>query len=226
VAIMSRRFSAARISSAASRSSADGVREHIEHAITRQAAQRAAAEPLDKWPAKPACTDLELVRAQIRQLRAERDELRGQARLHLGRQLELLASGTLTDRIDELTRHGQLLADQHQRAAAENQLLRQRVTDLADGLAATRTSLRRMIRNTSRSKSRDRCSLKMTAVREAPRRQNKRALVLGQIGVRTQRRSTGSTAGSRPPGLDAIPVAVDLRTKMAGLKAAASRTLA
>jgi hypothetical protein len=81
----------------------------------------------------------------------ERDELRSQVRLELGNQLEELGSRTFTDRINELTRNGQVLAGQHQHAASENQLLRQRVTELEDELAATRTSLRRMIRNKSLS---------------------------------------------------------------------------
>lgn len=131
---------------------AEGVREHIEQAMTRQASQSAAAERAGNQASKAGLrTDLELARAQIRQLRAERDELHSQIRLHLGRQLEQLGSRTLTDRIDEQTRHSQLLADQHQRAAAENQLLRQRVIELEEELSATRTSLRRMIRNTSRN---------------------------------------------------------------------------
>jgi Family of unknown function (DUF6262) len=131
---------------------AEGVREHIEHAIARQESQPAAAERSGNEASKAGLrTDLELARAQIRQLRAERDELRSQVRLELGNQLEELGSRTFTDRINELTRNGQVLAGQHQHAASENQLLRQRVTELEDELAATRTSLRRMIRNKSLS---------------------------------------------------------------------------
>lgn len=131
---------------------ADGVREHIDRATTRQAAQPAAAQRTGQAASETSLrTDLELGRAQIRQLRAERDELRDQVRAHLGHQLEHLGSKTLTDRISELTRHGQALADQHQQAVAENQQLRQRVTDLEDELTAARTSLRRMIRETSKA---------------------------------------------------------------------------
>ena len=130
---------------------AEGVREHIEQAITRQAAQPAIMERSSQ-AASPASlrTDLELARAQIKQLRTEREQLRAQIRSHLGQQLEQLSSKALTERISELTRHNQALADQHQHTAAENQQLRQRITDLEDELAAARTSLRRMIRDTSK----------------------------------------------------------------------------
>lgn len=121
-------------------------------ALTRQAAQPAAAQRSGQAASEASLrTDLELARAQIRQLRDERDELRGQIRAHLGHQLEHVGSKTLTDRIADLTRHSQALADQHQQAVAENRQLRQRVTDLEDELTAARTSLRRMIRETSRA---------------------------------------------------------------------------
>jgi Family of unknown function (DUF6262) len=70
---------------------ADGVREHIERVITRQGAQPAAAQRTGQAASEASLrTDLELARAQIRQLRAERDELRDQVRTDLGHQLEHL----------------------------------------------------------------------------------------------------------------------------------------
>jgi chromosome segregation ATPase len=129
---------------------AEGVREHIQHAITRQATQPAAAGRAGLRISQARLrADLELARTQIRQLRAERDQLREKVRSELGAQVEQLGRKSLTDRIDELTRHSQALAGQHQHAVAENETLRRRVSELEDELSAARTSLRRMIKETS-----------------------------------------------------------------------------
>ena len=126
---------------------ADGVREHVEQAMKRQAAQPAASQRSGLTPSAASLrTDLELARTQIRDLRAERDKLRNHIRLQLGHQLDQIHSKTLIDRIDELTTCNQRLADQHHQIAAGNQQLRQRITELEDDLTAARTSLRRMIR--------------------------------------------------------------------------------
>lgn len=127
---------------------ASGVREHVEAAITRQAAQPARDERSGRAASADSLrTDLELARQQIRQLRAERDKLRANIRLQLGQQLDQLGSAALVERISELTSRNQLLAGQHSQAAAENQQLRQDIAELEDNLAAARTSLRRMIRD-------------------------------------------------------------------------------
>ena len=118
---------------------AEGVREHIEHShYPAGVPARLPQSARETRPARRACARTSNWHApQIRQLRAERDELRSQIRLQLGQPARAARQQNLTDRIDELTRHSQLLADQHQHAAAENQLLRQRVTELEDDLAAT-----------------------------------------------------------------------------------------
>ena len=76
----------------------------------------------------------------------ERDHHRQQLRLALGARLDDLAKADLAARVDELTRHNNELAATLTRRNADNQALRERVTDLEDDLAAARTSLRRMIR--------------------------------------------------------------------------------
>lgn len=129
---------------------ADGVREHVEQAMKRQAAQPAAGQRSGLTPSAASLrTDLELARAQIRDLRAERDKLLSHIRLQLGQ----IHSKTLIDRIGELTTCNQRLADQHHQATAENQQLCQRVTELEDDLAAARTSLLRMIRTGNQAAS-------------------------------------------------------------------------
>jgi predicted nuclease with TOPRIM domain len=115
--------------------------------MKRQAAQPAQDQRTGLAPSAASLrTDLELARAQTRDLRAERDKLREHLRLQLGHQLDQIRAKTLTERIDELTVHNQRLADQHSQAQAENQQFRRRITELEDDLAAARTSLRRMIR--------------------------------------------------------------------------------
>ncbi|MGV4988926.1 hypothetical protein [Streptomyces sp. NRAIS3] len=96
--------------------------------------------------------ELDVARQEIRQLRTDRDRLSAAVRHQLGRQLDALAAGDLTTRVDELTRSNQQLTDQLQRATAENTALRERLTAAEADLTAARTSLRRMIRteNTAR----------------------------------------------------------------------------
>lgn len=131
---------------------AEGVREHIEAAIKRQAAQPVTDRRAGLTPnAASLRTDLELARQEIKELRADRDRLRDGMRLQLGQQLDAISTKDLATRIDELTRHNQQLADQARQATAANEALRARVTELETDLAAARTSLRRMIRHENRS---------------------------------------------------------------------------
>ncbi|UJW32444.1 DUF6262 family protein [Saccharothrix sp. AJ9571] len=129
---------------------ADGVREHIDAARQRQATQPARDERAGlSASAASLRTDLALALHEITDLRAERDRLRGNLQRQLGRQLDTLTHRELVDRIDELTRDNQRLTDQNRQFTADNQQLHQQVTDLEDDLAAARTSLRRMIRDTN-----------------------------------------------------------------------------
>jgi predicted nuclease with TOPRIM domain len=130
---------------------AEGVREHIQAAIKRQAAQPVTDHRAGLAPSAASLrTDLELARQEIRDLRAERDKLRDGIRRQLGQQLDAISAKDLTTRIGELTRRNQQLADQASRAAADSQALRARVAELEADLAAARTSLRRMIRDENR----------------------------------------------------------------------------
>jgi chromosome segregation ATPase len=98
-------------------------------------------------------TDLQLAREQIKQLRAERDKLREHIRLQLSQQLEEISSKTLIERIDELTIANQRLADQHRQADVDNRQLRARIAELEEDLAAARTSLRRVLKDTNRTRT-------------------------------------------------------------------------
>lgn len=119
---------------------AEGVREHIDAARARQAAQPAKDRRAGRSPSTASLrTDLELARTQITALRAERDQLRAAMRQQLGRDLDALTSAGLSTRVEELTQRNQQLS-------GDNDALRTRIGELEADLTAARTGLRRMIR--------------------------------------------------------------------------------
>ncbi|MFI7642322.1 DUF6262 family protein [Nonomuraea sp. NPDC049400] len=132
---------------------ADGVREHIEAAIAGQAkaARRTAAAGANASAASLAC-DLELARAQNKELRAERDTLKAAVQRHLGAALETAGTRELTARIDELLAHTERLAAELEAARTENAQLRARVTEAEDNLTAARQALKKMIKEASRDR--------------------------------------------------------------------------
>ncbi|MFF7183454.1 DUF6262 family protein [Streptomyces sp. NPDC008121] len=130
---------------------APGIRERIEQARSRQAAQGHHDEQSGrKISAASEQTDLLLAREEIKRLRAENAGLRQQARVHLGQQVEPIGNHDLIDRVNELTEENLRLSTAERQATTQNAELRQRVTELEDDLAAARTSLRRIIRDQSR----------------------------------------------------------------------------
>ena len=129
-----------------------GIREHIEAARTRQTHPVTPLPAAGQQPDPTALrTEADLARHEIRQLREERDRLRGALRHQLGRQFDQLTGPDLAARSEELATRNQQLADQLQQATAENAALRTRVTALEADLTAARTSLRRMIRDENRT---------------------------------------------------------------------------
>ncbi|MFD9412431.1 DUF6262 family protein [Streptomyces sp. NPDC059989] len=126
---------------------APGLRERIDQARARQAAQGHQDQQSGR-KISPASeqTDLLLARQEIKRLRTENGQLRQQARVHLGQQVEQLGNHDLVDRVNELTEENLRLSTAERQATAQNAELQQRVTELEDDLAAARTSLRRMIR--------------------------------------------------------------------------------
>ncbi|MYR14810.1 hypothetical protein GTY62_30255 [Streptomyces sp. SID724] len=92
-------------------------------------------------------------REEIRKLRAERDQLQRNARLHLSQQLDQVATGDLTTRIHELTTDKAEVEALLSAKKVESDGLARRVTELEDELTAARTSLRQMIRDHSKRTS-------------------------------------------------------------------------
>ncbi|MFE5539884.1 DUF6262 family protein [Streptomyces sp. NPDC056492] len=130
---------------------APGLRERIDQARARQAAQGHHDQQSGrKVSTASEQTDLLLARQEIKRLRTENDQLRQQARVHLGQQVEQLGNHDLVDRVNELTEENLRLSTAERQATTQNAELQQRVAELEDDLAAARTSLRRMIRDQSR----------------------------------------------------------------------------
>ncbi|MEV0173167.1 DUF6262 family protein [Streptomyces sp. NPDC050803] len=134
---------------------ADGVREHIDKARAQQA-RRPSHDRQCGGTASTASlrTDLELFRTEIRTLREERDKLKAALQRSLGQQLDQSATKDLVARIDELTSHNHELSTQLQHVRQDNTQLTRRLEEAEDDLAAARTSLRRMIRDESRTSGR------------------------------------------------------------------------
>ncbi|WP_329373290.1 DUF6262 family protein [Streptomyces sp. NBC_01483] len=130
---------------------APGLRERIDQARARQAAQGHQDQQSGrKVSTTSEQTDLLLARQEIKRLRTENGQLRQQARVHLGQQVEQLGNHDLVDRVNELAEENLRLSTAERQATTQNGELQQRVAELEDDLAAARTSLRRMIRNENR----------------------------------------------------------------------------
>jgi len=134
---------------------ADGVREHIQAARQRQAQNHpppCPARPASGETVTPASlrTDLAVAREQIRQLRAERDKLRGRLRLQLGAEIDGPERAELITRIASLEESTRRLATERDARAVEARHAQQRVSELEDELTAARESLRRAIRQANR----------------------------------------------------------------------------
>ncbi|MFF3730942.1 DUF6262 family protein [Streptomyces sp. NPDC002476] len=125
---------------------AEGVREHIEVARTRQAAQPQKAPTGSAVSSAGLTTDLALARHEIAELRRERDHLKDVVRRQLGQQLDQVGTSELVARIDELTRQNSELTAKADALQRSNTDLQEKLTEAEDDLQATRTSLRRMIR--------------------------------------------------------------------------------
>ena len=132
---------------------ADGVRQLADTAIQQQlqdpARARAASRVVPEGQPvslRGLRVDLELSRAELREVRRERDELKDRMRLHLGVMLEGSQRAELVDRIEELSqlvrvKNGDL--SQQQGRIVE---LEAAVVALEDDLIAARAANRELMR--------------------------------------------------------------------------------
>ncbi|MFE9171338.1 hypothetical protein ACFYNZ_17745 [Streptomyces kebangsaanensis] len=90
--------------------------------------------------------DLAMAREEITALRDERARLREAVRQQLGHRLGRVSNRQLTDRVTELTERVRQLERPEAHARTEAEQLGSRIAELQAGLAAARTSLRKMIR--------------------------------------------------------------------------------
>lgn len=129
---------------------ADGVREYIQAGQAGQAVEPARRQR-DGLRANEASvrTDLELARQDNRRLRDENDRLRAALRDRLGAELETQSAASLRCRIDELTAANQRYQSENLSLTAHVSDIRAQLAATEDGLAAARTSIRRMIRDHS-----------------------------------------------------------------------------
>jgi hypothetical protein len=138
---------------------ADGIREHLDAARTRQRQATDDDPPVatgtrtgHRPPATAASlrADLAVARHEIHRLRTDLDKLRGRLRLQLGAEIEQPNRGELIARVVALeTANRQYLAERDARTS-EVDTARRRAEQLENELSAARESLRRVIRETNR----------------------------------------------------------------------------
>ena len=138
---------------------ADGIREHLDAARTRQRQATDDDPPVatgtrtgHQPPATAASlrADLAVARHEIHRLRTDLDKIRGRLRLQLGAEIEQPDRGELIARVAALeTANRQYLAERDARTS-EVDTARRRAEQLEDELSAARESLRRVIRETNR----------------------------------------------------------------------------
>lgn len=129
---------------------ADGVRDYITTAREAQAAEPARSQRVGRSASETSLrTDLELVRQDNKALRAEVARLKTALRERLGEHLEAESSQSLRRRVDELTAANDRYRLESIELHAELSQVRDQLQATQDDLAAARTSLRRMIRETA-----------------------------------------------------------------------------
>lgn len=131
---------------------ADGVREHIEAAMKGQAkAARRQRESGTGASAASLATDLELARAQIRELRAERDSLKRAVQRSLGARLDQEGVRSATQQIGDLQAEVQKVKDELAAARAENAELKRQLADAQEEVIAVREAGRQLFKSVNRS---------------------------------------------------------------------------
>ena len=136
---------------------ADGIREHLDAARTRQHqtvdGNPPSADPSTAQQPVTAAglrTDLAVARHEIHRLRTDLDKLRGRLRLQLGAEIEQPDRAELITRVAALEAANRQFLAERDASAAQADTAQRRVEQLEDDLTAARESLRRVIRDTNR----------------------------------------------------------------------------
>jgi regulator of replication initiation timing len=123
------------------------VRDYIEAASAVQAVGRTDSKRARSSTSEASLrTDLELAKQDNRRLRTEVERLRKALRQRIGEQSEQESVESLRRRVDELVASNDRYRTENVRLEAELLSSRQRLDDAEQEVAATRTSLRRMIK--------------------------------------------------------------------------------
>lgn len=129
---------------------AAGVRDHIEAARKGQKGAQHRERRLGvSASAASLAVDLELTRAEVRRVRAERDRLKAKVQRSLGQQVDQSGSIEMEKRIRELGDELEQREAAHARAVAERDELREKLGEAEDTVSALRKSLKQMMRANS-----------------------------------------------------------------------------
>ncbi|KNB49022.1 DUF6262 family protein [Streptomyces caatingaensis] len=130
----------------------DGVREHIEAAMKGQAkAARRRRESGTGASAASLATDLELLRAENKALRQERDGLKRAVQRDLGARLEREGIKSATQQIGDLQAELHKVKDELAAVRAENAELKRQLADAQDEVIAVRDAGRELFKTVNRS---------------------------------------------------------------------------
>lgn len=131
---------------------ADGVREHIEAAMKGQdKAARRRREAGSGASAASLATDLELLRAENKTLREERDSLKRAVQRSLGTTLDQAGVKSATQQIGDLRAEIQRVKDELVAVRAENSDVKRKLVDAQEEVIAVREAGRQMFKSINRT---------------------------------------------------------------------------
>ncbi|GAA2158430.1 hypothetical protein GCM10009760_61420 [Kitasatospora kazusensis] len=127
------------------------IKEHIDKTLKGQASTTAREKVGGRaTSAASLAVDLELARAEMRNLREERDKLKDVVRRNLGQQLEQASSSEAVARIQELLTANQQLEERLSAALAELQEAREKLEMTELDLDGARAGIAQMMREQSK----------------------------------------------------------------------------